>query len=131
MKRVLLAAALLGPAAAGAVTMESLGANADRSFFLAPLSVRPSVQAAATLSRIPQQAQTQVQLTPVFRPLRAGERRGSEYGRVNLAGQLDRNLFLMKQTLGSRLLDIGMAADAGAQTRLLTFTDGAGTPPGA
>jgi hypothetical protein len=131
MKRVLLAAALLGPAAAGAATMESLGANADRSFFLAPLAVRPSVQAAAELSWTARQAQTQVQLTPVFRALRPGERLGSEYGRVNLAAQLDRNLFLMKETLGTRLLDIGLAADAGAKTRFLTFTDGAGTTLGA
>ena len=61
----------------------------------------------------------------------ANLRLGAELGRVNLAAQLDRNLFLVKNTFGSRSLDVGITADPGAKTRFLTFTDGSGTSLGA
>ena len=115
MKMILIAAAVLLPAAAGAVTLES-------AFLTSSPALRASVLAAA--QRTPSLE------TPAFRVLGAGARRGSELGRFNLAAQLDRNLFLMKETLGSRLLDVGIVADAGAKTRFLSFTDGAGTTLG-
>jgi hypothetical protein len=123
MKRLLLAAALLGPAAAGAVTIESLSANS----ILSPLSVRPQARAAAAMIQAPQEPQ--VLQEPVLRPL-TNKRVGSELGRVSLAKQLDKNLFLMNEVLGSRKLDIGIATDPGAKNRFLTFTDGAGTTLG-
>jgi hypothetical protein len=129
MKKILIAAALLAPAVAGAVTMETLGANAERSFFETAPSVRDSVQAAAQreLARTPSQP---ILLTPVLRPLEAGETFGSELGRVNLASQLDRNLALMTETFGSRSLVVGLTADAGAKTRFLSFTDKSGVTLG-
>jgi hypothetical protein len=131
MKRVLLAAALLGPAAAVAATMETLSANAQRDFFASPLSVRSEVRAAAPRdAQAPAAAPATVLETPKVRALGAGERFGSEYGRVALSSQFDRNLFLLNEVLGSRKLDVGVATDPGAKTRFLTFTDGAGTTLG-
>lgn len=115
MKMTLLAVAALLPVAAGAVTLES-----------AYLTTSPALRASvlATAQRTPSLE------TPSFQVLGARARRGSELGRFNLGAQLDRNLFLMKETLGTRLLDVGIVADAGAKTRFLSFTDGAGTALG-
>lgn len=114
MKKFLLAAAVLLPAVAGAVTLESL----------------QTLPAAARASSLAAAQRTPTLETPSFRALGRGEALGSELGRFALAPQLDRNLFLMKETLGSRLLDVGIVADAGAKTRFLSFTDGAGTTLG-
>ena len=129
MKKTMLAAILLWPAAAGAVSPESLGANAERDFLQAPASMRPALEAAARLSRGPQTS-NEVRETPVLRPLAAGERLGDVLGRVNLATQLDKNLYLMKETLGKRNLDVGIAADPDAKNRFLSFTDASGTTLG-
>jgi hypothetical protein len=124
MRKILIAAAVFLPAAAGAVTLETLSANADQSFQQAP-SVRGSVQAAAQLelARSPKT----ILATPVLRPLGKGETFGSELGRVNLASQLDRNLFLLKEAFGARSFDVGITADEGAKARFLSFTDASGT----
>lgn len=128
MNRLLLAAAVLCPAVAGAATLETLSASAGRAFLETPASVRAQVRAEALLAQAP--AQAPVLLTPAVRALGAGESFGSELGRVNLSAQLDRNLSLLRETLGSRLLDVGIATDPGAKTRFLTFTDASGTTLG-
>jgi hypothetical protein len=125
MKKIILAAAVLLPAAAVAATLESLSANAGRDFLAAPSSVRPAVQALALTQAAGEP--TPVLLTPVVRVLGSGEKRGLELGRVNLAAQLDKNLYLLNEVLGSRRLDVGIATDPGAKNRFLTFTDAAGT----
>ncbi|MFI5361622.1 MAG: hypothetical protein ACHQ49_06610 [Elusimicrobiota bacterium] len=130
MKRTLLAASLLLPAAAGATSLESLSAAAEQSFLLTAPSVRPQVAAEAAASAVPPAAPATILETPVLRALRAGEKTGNELGRVNLSSQFDRNLFLLKETLGSRALDIGITADEGAKTRFLSFTDASGTTLG-
>src|ERR1700733_2661992 len=111
MKKIILAAAVLLPVAAVAATLESLSANAGRDFLAAPVSVRPSVQALA--QRQAADAPAPVLLTPVVRVLGAGEKLGLELGRVNLAAQLDKNLYLLNEVLGSRRLDVGIATDPG------------------
>jgi hypothetical protein len=125
MKKILIAVALISPVAALAVTMETLGANADRDFFSSTLSVRQQVQAVAQLDRA--SVPKTVLSKPVLRPLGPGETFGSELGRVNLAAQLDRNLALLKEAFGSRSLDVGLTADSGAKARFLSFTDKSGT----
>jgi hypothetical protein len=125
MKNVLLAAVVLVPAVAGAVSMESLRAGADAEFALAPLAARAAVQAASARELQIQQAP----LTP--RALGRDEARGLEAGRVNLAAQLDKNLFLLKDTFGSRSLDLGLVVDQGAKERFMSFTDANGTVLGA
>ncbi|HEX4046458.1 MAG TPA: hypothetical protein VH309_01415 [Elusimicrobiota bacterium] len=125
MNRLLLAAAVLLPAAAGAVPVESLSAGAERAFLTEAPSVRASVRAESRLAQSPL-----VLETPSVRALGARRPIGLEAGRVDLAAQLDQNLFLMKETLGARLLDVGVAVDPGAKSRFLTFTDGAGTALG-
>jgi hypothetical protein len=127
MKNALLAAVLLWPAAAGAVSPESLSADAERGFSAAPASVRPAVAAAAALAQAPENPVLEM---PALRSLGAGERLGAELGRVTLAAQLDRNLNLVKKTLGARSLDVGIVADAGAKDRFLSFTDASGTTLG-
>ncbi|MFI5348635.1 MAG: hypothetical protein ACHQ2Z_03755 [Elusimicrobiota bacterium] len=122
MNRLVLAAALLVPIAAGAVTLESLSAGADRSFLQTSPSIRAAVQAAA--------AKQPVLQTPVVTPLAPGAKLGAEFGRVNLASQFDRNLNLLTETFGSRRMDLGITADEGAKTRFLSFTDKAGTTLG-
>ena len=122
MNRLVLAAAVLLPVAAGAVTLESLSATADRSFSATSLSVRAAVQAAGARQNVVQ--------TPIVRPLGRNAARGFELGRVKLAAQFDRNLNLLTQTFGTRKLDVGITADAGAKTRFLSFTDKAGTALG-
>jgi hypothetical protein len=129
MKKILLAAAVLLPVAAAATTLESLSANAERAFLASPLSVRAAAQAAARLPQAPA-PQAPVLLTPTVRVLGANEALGSEYGRMKLAAQDDKNLYLLNEKLGSRLLDVGIATDPGAKNRFLTFTDGAGTTLG-
>ncbi len=127
MNRLILAAVLLCPAAAAAAVLEPLDAAAGRDFLLAPASLGASVQAAGALARLPQKPQTAIQQVPVLRALGAGENFGSELGRVNLNAQLNRTLHLLRETRGAGAFDVGMAADAGANTRFLTFTNAAGT----
>lgn len=121
MNRLLLAAALVLPSAAGAAALESLSAGAERDFLSSAPSVRESVRAAAQLPQAPVALQT-----PAVRALGANEAAARFTARVMLAAQLDKNLFLMKETLGTRLLDVGIAIDAGAKSRFLTFTDASG-----
>lgn len=131
MNRLLLAAVLLVPAAAAAPSPESLGASAAWNFSGAALSARSLASAAARLALSAQKPnQPILQEAPGLRRLPAGQKLGSELGRVSLSAQLDKNLFIMKETLGSRSLDVGVAADAGAKNRFLTFTDRAGTTLG-
>lgn len=125
MNRLLFVAAVLLPSFAAAAALESFSAGAESAFLTSAPSVRASVRAAARMEQSPLVLQT-----PRVRALGADEAFGEVLGRVKLSAQLDRNLFLMKETLGARLLDVGVAIDPGAKARFLTFTDGAGTTLG-
>jgi hypothetical protein len=115
MIRLLLAAALLTPAAALAQSFspETAAAAAERG--LSGLDVR------AALAPEANEPVLQPALTPS--PFRSSAKLGAELGRVDLAGQLDKNFYVLNERLGARAWDLGVATDAGFKKYFLTFTD--------
>jgi hypothetical protein len=120
MNRLLLAAALLLPAAAGAVGVESLSVSAERDFSNSPLALGEALGAPPASEPF---------LQPALKPslFRASGAPGSELARLNLAGQLDRNLHVTNYKFGARPLDLGLATDSGFKQFFFTFTDRVGT----
>ncbi len=125
MKRILVLAAVLLPAAAAAAPPEALGAAATRDFAASSRDLRAALTVAALQGAGPV-------LQPPLKPLpfSPSAAPGAVVARVPLAAQLNKNLHLLNERLGARLLDVGAATDAGFKKFYLTFTDRAGTQLG-
>jgi hypothetical protein len=120
MKRLLAAAMILLPAAAGAATLELLRADSGVLFAQAPALMRGALRESA----IREGALGPLLQTLEPRAASNSARLGAELGRVDLASQLDRNLNVMRATLGARPRNIGVATDGAHKKYFMTFDDG-------
>jgi hypothetical protein len=112
MIRLLLAAAVLTPAAASAQTF--VPGAAERGFAASDAALH------AALEPAPEPI-----LQPALKPgaFRGAAALGPALGTVDLAAQLDKNFFVLNERFGARALDLGVATDAGFKKFYLTFTD--------
>jgi len=121
MNRLILAAALLVPAAASAQPLESLSAGAGERFVQAPAAVRAALAPAAS----------EPVLQPALKPQPSlKQSAGDALATVVLADALDKNLHVTNYRFGARALDLGVATDAAFKKYYLTFSDRDGTAIG-